>query len=146
MFEEDDRHKSFLEWLSDGAPIPHDSGFSPPVMTPGMLRVGYQWFLYHHESDSEFIERSAARVHSAWMAEKRRQGFADHPFAPTIDHIALMRDGSFDPRLLLCCEKPQRKHHPAMVPFEELSDATKEYDRATVRAVLAALIEEERKS
>jgi len=70
------------------------------------------------------VERVAARVHAAWMAEKQRQGFADHPFRA-------------QPR---CCDLPVERHHPDMVPYHQLDDATQEYDRATVRAVLEALV------
>lgn len=77
------------------------------------------------------VDRFAARVHAAGMAEKQRQGFADHPY----DYR--LHDG---PR---CCDQPHDCHHKDMVPFDQLSEATKDYDRATVRAVLTALIEEE---
>ena len=82
-------------------------------------------------TDADHVDHLAARVHAAWMAEKQRQGFADHPY----DYR--LHDG---PRR---CDKPHDLHHKDMVPFNGLSEATKDYDRATVRAVLAALIEED---
>ena len=55
----------------------------------------------------------------------------------------MMADGTLDVSHRLCCQLPEEKHHADMVPFNALPDATKDYDRATVRAVLAALIEED---
>ena len=60
------------------------------------------------------IEKVAAKVHEAWMDEKRRQGITSRPSA----------DGE-----------------EQMVPYEELSNKLQEYDRATVRAVYAAIEE-----
>lgn len=84
------------------------------------------------------VDRLAARVHAAWMAEKQRQEFADHPFQCA--HPPFERNWCI---AVEDCEKNRAQHHPDMVPFEELPDATKDDDRATVRAVLTALIEED---
>jgi len=58
------------------------------------------------------IELVAARVHAAWMASKRAQGFSSR----------LAEDGE-----------------ELMVPYEALSEKAKELDRTTVRAVYEAI-------
>lgn len=84
----------------------------------------------------EQIERLAEVVHAEWMQEKRRQGWADHPGVYVRD-VAIGVGMVVAP---LCdrCGSPQ-PHHPDMVPWSALPDTTKEYERSTVRAVLAAL-------
>lgn len=88
---------------------------------------------------NQIIEELSSKVHDSWWSEKLKQGF----HAP-----------------LDCPEKSQRnaqdeadylKHHKwskhcewchvDMYPYEELAEHTKEYDRATVRAVIKALAE-----
>jgi class 3 adenylate cyclase len=68
----------------------------------------------------ERIEQLAARVHAAWVRQREAEGWRLGP----------NRD---DEKLL----------HPCLVPYEQLSEAEKEVDRATVRAVLAALQEDD---
>jgi hypothetical protein len=80
--------------------------------------------------EPEFVERIAEAVHIGWMQEKQRQGFADHPFSP----VAFERDGS-----CTRCGVHGMNHHADMRPYADLAESTKEYDRATVRAVLDAL-------
>jgi len=63
------------------------------------------------------VELVAAKVHEAWMASKRAEGISS--------------------RKLETGEE-------LMVPYEELSEQAKELDRATVRAVYAAIRETER--
>lgn len=58
------------------------------------------------------IEVVAAAVHEAWMAAKRLQGISSRPAA----------DGT-----------------EQMVPYASLPDELKELDRATVKAVYAAI-------
>jgi len=58
------------------------------------------------------VELVAAKVHEAWMASKRAEGITS--------------------RKLETGEE-------LMVPYEELSEQAKELDRATVRAVYAAI-------
>lgn len=74
--------------------------------------------------DAETFERVAEQVHNAWAAEKQRQGFADH--VRTIDDSGRG-----------CCTN--EKHHPDMLPYADLAENIKDYDRATVRAVLAGI-------
>ena len=59
------------------------------------------------------IEKVAAKVHEAWMEERRKQGFTSVPSVITGEE--------------------------QMRPYAELSEAVKDYDRATVRAVYAAI-------
>lgn len=58
------------------------------------------------------IELVAAEVHAAWMASKRAQGIGSR-LSETGEEL--------------------------MVPYAQLSEAAKELDRATVRAVYAAI-------
>jgi len=60
------------------------------------------------------VELVAAKVHEAWMGSKRAEGISS--------------------RKLETGEE-------LMVPYEELSEQAKELDRATVRAVYAAIRE-----
>lgn len=78
-------------------------------------------------ADASAVEFLSERVHDAWMAEKRRQGFADHPMAEE------------KPNVCMVCDGPPSRHHTDMLPYADLSEPIKEYDRATVRTVLAAL-------
>lgn len=72
------------------------------------------------------VEKLAVAVHQAWMEERIRQG--------TPDHACNLLPGT------LCkCGRKAEDHHPDMIPYWMLSEKTKEYDRATVRAVLVAI-------
>lgn len=90
----------------------------------GVAEVERRW------AKPEAVERIAEAVHIGWMEEKQRQGFADHPFSP----VAFERDGS-----CTRCGVHGVNHHADMRPYADLAESTKEYDRATVRAVLDAL-------
>ena len=94
------------------------------VMPPGS-RV--EWYALGGEN---WVERIAARVHAAWMAEKQRQGWADHPLSAGC--IVQTR-----------CALDHTLHDDDMLPWRDLPESLKESKRATVRAVLAALIEED---
>ncbi len=78
--------------------------------------------------DDATLEVLAEHVHRSWMAEKQKQGFAKHTLTKCVD--------SFWPGQ---CGYPDDKHHPDMLPYADLAENVKEYDRATVRAVLSAL-------
>jgi hypothetical protein len=81
------------------------------------------------ERDKEAVGRA---VHDGWMAEKQRQGFADHPWAelPTFDDMIAASPSAL--RLWQpCCDLPPEKHHPDMVPYEQLSEADRAYDEQT---------------
>ena len=58
------------------------------------------------------IELVSAKVHEAWMESKRAQGVTS---------------------------RKSETGEELMVPYEQLSDSAKELDRATVRAVYAAI-------
>ena len=58
------------------------------------------------------VEDVAVRVHAAWMESKRAQGFDSNK---------------------------SESGEELMVPYEQLSEAAKELDRATVRAVYEAI-------
>src|SRR4051812_16939877 len=69
----------------------------------------------------DLLEALAERSHIGWMEEKQRQGYADHV-------------RSIDANGIGCCTN--EKHHPDMLPYAELPEHIKEYDRVTVRGVL----------
>lgn len=58
------------------------------------------------------IELVSARVHAAWVEQKRSQGFTS---------------------------RQAENGEELMVPYEQLSDQAKELDRCTVRAVYSAI-------
>ena len=65
--------------------------------------------------ERKLIELLSEKVHNAWMKEKEAQGFS---YGKDYDK--------------------EKKKHPDMLPYNELKEEVKEYDRATVRAVLQA--------
>lgn len=65
--------------------------------------------------ENAYEEALSKKVHDAWMEEKANQGFV---YGKKLDLV--------------------NKRHPDMLPYEELPENVKEYDRATVRAVLKA--------
>jgi DNA-binding transcriptional ArsR family regulator len=93
--------------------------------------------------DADLLERLAEHVHKEWMAEKQRQGFADHVLVPV---PCACNDAEGCPARQGCnqayCRLPAYKHHTDMLPYAELAENVKEYDRATVRGVLRALDKE----
>ena len=92
-------------------------------------------------SEPDLIERLADRVHQAWMEAKQAQGFADHPWTAGQHAMVTIERGDVRP----ACDKctlPQRLHHPDMRPYADLDEPTKEYDRATARAVLGSTYED----
>lgn len=102
-----------------------------------------EWGAWGAVGNPDWEDQIVDKVHTAWMAEKQRQGFADHPYHSMIEHITLMPDGTFDPSIVWCCSKPRSLHHVDMVPYDQLDEAGQEDARATVRAVLNALLTEE---
>jgi hypothetical protein len=86
--------------------------------------------------NAETFERIAEHVHIGWMQEKQRQGFADHVYHPvTTVNLFVDRCGIHG---CLMPNEPNR-HHDDMLPYADLAENVKEYDRATVRAVLAGI-------
>jgi|SRR5687767_1771786 len=63
------------------------------------------------------LERLAEHVHDAWAAGRMADGWTWGP----------QRDGA-------------AKRHPGLVPYAQLSEAEKEYDRATVRTALLGIL------
>jgi hypothetical protein len=84
--------------------------------------------------DEQLIEALSERVHRGWELEKQRQGFADHVFRPLTP-----RGIKSEVCYAIGCTLPAEQHHADMLPYAELAEHVKEYDRATVRAVLGAL-------
>jgi hypothetical protein len=83
--------------------------------------------------EDPILEVIAEDVHKGWMAEKQKQGFADH----AIKFPLYM--GGPDTARCSRCSRPPEKHHADMLPYEDLADNVKEYDRATARAVFQGL-------
>ena len=86
--------------------------------------------------DNATLEVIAEKVHEAWAAEKQRQGFASHVWMTVSDKPE--RCAGL-PHFSAPCTVPKDKHHPDMLPYADLAENIKDYDRATVRAVLTAL-------
>jgi len=63
------------------------------------------------------VERLAELVHEGWMRQRTREGWSCGP----------VRDDA-------------QRQHPCLVPYRELPDAEKEYDRISARETLRALI------
>jgi hypothetical protein len=89
--------------------------------------------------DSDLIEQLAERVHASWAAEKQRQGFVDHPFQRDTSHSGQPMKCAQCGGLQRIGSHPDNNHHPDMLPYADLAENVKEYDRATVRAVLDAI-------
>lgn len=77
---------------------------------------------------SDDLERIAATVHEAWIATKRAQGF----HYPAERHPSERMDAATFTKL------PCDWCRLDMVPYDALSEADKDLNRATVRAVLDA--------
>ena len=67
--------------------------------------------------DDNDFEKVCSLVHDAWWEEKKSQGY----------HSPCEKQGSCD------------KCHVDMVPYENLPESTKDYDRKTVQTVLKAV-------
>lgn len=130
--------QAFWDWLMKGAPMVEDWNVNDPLMTPGMLTVWGHWMQYRAEQDPEWVEHLSAAAHQAWMAEKERQGFADHP----PDQCSVGWDIVHRGRPPILCEKLPAQHHLDMVPYDQLPEETKEFDRQMVRVVLTSLLQE----
>lgn len=93
--------------------------------------------------DADTLEKIAAAVHRSWTDEKVRQGFADHVLdpKPTAETFTGSDGGLFIGTVTSCARCPlyQDKHHADMLPYADLAENVREYDRATVRAVLAGI-------
>ncbi|BDD12555.1 hypothetical protein FUAX_49870 (plasmid) [Fulvitalea axinellae] len=68
--------------------------------------------------DKEILEKLAERVHIRWMEKRLGEGW------------------TFGPQ-----RSDDEKEHPCLVPYEELTEIEKEYDRATARETLEVLDE-----
>jgi len=65
----------------------------------------------------ELVERLASGIHDAWAAKRLTQGWT---YGPKRDDDA--------------------RKHPGLVPFEELSEEERDYDRNTIRATLRGML------
>lgn len=67
---------------------------------------------------TEILETLARNVHNRWMAGRLADGWK---FGPKRDD--------------------EKKEHPSMIPYEELPETEKEYDRQTVLTTITGLLE-----
>lgn len=74
------------------------------------------------------LELLAEKVHHSWEKEKRNQGFHSPNECKSREN---------EDKFCKWCDKC----HADLYPYNELSDNIKEYDRVTVRTVLAAIEE-----
>lgn len=81
------------------------------------------------------IEYISSKVHGAWVLEEMAQGFHSPEDCPLNDGIDDSRNtfGKFTRRCGKC--------HADMYGYDELPEHVKDFDRATVRAVLSAIKE-----
>lgn len=66
----------------------------------------------------DILEKIANKIHDRWMAKRIEEGW-----------------------LYGSERNEKKKEHPCIVPYEELSELEKEYDRATARETLLSLDE-----
>ncbi|MCU4156134.1 hypothetical protein J1N10_09095 [Carboxylicivirga sp. A043] len=66
----------------------------------------------------QLIEKLAEQVHIRWMEKRKAEGW------------------SYGPE-----RNDERKQTPCMVPYDELSELEKDYDRSTARQTLESIIE-----
>lgn len=84
-------------------------------------------------------EKLAEAVHDAWWKEKKAAGFHAPLDCPTLD-----ADDTWAKELYENAPVPNKTRfcvecHPDMIPYSELPENIKEYDRVTVRTVLDAM-------
>jgi hypothetical protein len=68
--------------------------------------------------EDTLLEQIAEQIHNRWAAKRKEEGWT----------YGLERSD-------------KNKEHPCLVPYEELSEVEKEYDRATARETMACLHE-----
>ncbi len=87
-------------------------------------------------AENSLIEQISEQVHNAWWSEKAKQGF----HAPIDCEHAKPKYAVGEGEAI---EKAFTKHcdkcHTDMYPYNVLPEHVKEYDRVTVRTVLAAI-------
>lgn len=66
---------------------------------------------------NELVERVAENVHELWAQQRMKDGWT---WGPKRDDAA--------------------KQHPGLIPYSELSDSEKEYDRITTRGVMKSIL------
>jgi ryanodine receptor 2 len=74
----------------------------------------------HIELPAELVDLSeflACNVHDTWAQGRMHEGWT---YAPVLDR--------------------EKKHHPCLVPYDELPESEKEYDRNTTNATLKAIM------
>jgi len=69
------------------------------------------------ESLTPLLEQLAKNTHEVWAAQRAKDGWVLGP----------QRDDA-------------RKHHPCLVPYDQLPESEKEYDRQTAREALKAVL------
>lgn len=87
---------------------------------------------------NELLERLAEEVHNSWWDERKRQGFVD-PIPGPCPLCGGEQVMDSEKTKLFCYQGHTYRTHKDMMPYSELEDWCKEYDRATVRGVVSAL-------
>ena len=71
------------------------------------------------EDVNSLVNKIAEKVHESWAAKRLSQGWRYGPE-----------------------RNDERKEHPCLVPYADLPESEREYDRATTRTVIEALLAE----
>lgn len=66
--------------------------------------------------EDTLLEQIAIKIHDRWAAKRRAEGWV---YGPERNDL--------------------KKEHPCLVPYEDLSEIEREYDRATARETLISL-------
>jgi len=96
--------------------------------------IDHFWRLNPIIEGGGMIEKLAEKVHDAWWDTKKEQGFhalhecRNQPNNALLDRVP---DGA---------STKCSKCHSDMIPYAKLPEATKDYDRVTVKTVIDALI------
>jgi hypothetical protein len=78
----------------------------------------------------DILELVAEDVHTEWMNEKQRQGFANHLFTGEQENWPCKTPG---------CHVSDIYHHTDMQPYADLPEHIKKYDRVTTQTVVDSL-------
>lgn len=70
------------------------------------------------EIDRDLLEQIAIKIHNRWAAKRSAEGWVYGPE-----------------------RNDKKKEHPCLVPYDDLPEFEKEYDRATARETLESLSE-----
>lgn len=88
---------------------------------------------------SEIREQLARMVHEAWLKEREKQGFVP-PIPGKCPTCGSQQTMTNDASIIFCTKGcPPLKTHQRMLPYDDLSEDEKGYNRASVAGVIEAL-------